>query len=243
MRTQPLIELQAIKKVFYTEEIEVWALDSIHLCIDAGEYVSISGPSGCGKSTLLSVMGLLSTSTEGKYLLNGTEVSGLGRAEQAAVRNREIGFVFQAFNLIGGMNVFENVEVPLSYRSGLSSKARRAMVLEALEQVDMAHRQKHMPAQLSGGQQQRVAVARALVGRPKVLLADEPTGNLDSKNAQMVMDLLAGLHKHGSTIVMVTHDPHSAKQAHRQVALFDGKVVEDRRSSESTIMPAAVGAR
>jgi putative ABC transport system ATP-binding protein len=242
MRTQHLIELQAIKKIFYTDEIEVWALDSIHLSIAAGEYVSISGPSGCGKSTLLSVLGLLSSATEGRYLLDGIEVSGLRQADQARVRNQEIGFVFQAFNLIGDMNVYENVEVPLTYRGGLSAKARRTMVLEALEQVDMVHRQKHLPAQLSGGQQQRVAVARALVGRPKVLLADEPTGNLDSKNAQMVMDLLASLHRQGSTIVMVTHDPRSAKQAQRQVSLFDGKVVEDRRTAETTIMPVAVGA-
>jgi putative ABC transport system ATP-binding protein len=243
MSKQHLIELQSIKKIFYTDEIEVWALDNIHLSIEAGEYVAISGPSGCGKSTLLSVMGLLSSSTEGKYFLNGTEVSGLGQADQARVRNQEIGFVFQAFNLIGDMNVFENVELPLTYRSALSAKTRRTMVLEALEQVDMVHRQKHQPGQLSGGQQQRVAVARALVGKPKVLLADEPTGNLDSKNAQMVMELLATLHRQGSTIVMVTHDPRSAEQAERQISLFDGKVVEDRRTCENMIMPMAVGAR
>jgi putative ABC transport system ATP-binding protein len=229
MAIQHLMELQGIKKIFYTDELEVWALNDINLSINAGEYVSISGPSGCGKSTLLSVMGLLNSSTEGKYFLNGEEVSALGPAEQARARNQEIGFVFQAFNLIGDMNVFENVELPLTYRGGLSPKVRRTMVLEALEQVDMAHRQKHLPAQLSGGQQQRVAVARALVGKPKVLLADEPTGNLDSKNAQMVMALLASLHEQGSTIVMVTHDPRSAKQAQRQISLFDGKVVEDRR--------------
>jgi putative ABC transport system ATP-binding protein len=243
MSKQHLIELQSIKKVFYTDEIEVWALDDIHLAIDAGEYVSISGPSGCGKSTLLSVMGLLSSSSEGKYFLNGSEVSGLGQADQARVRNQDIGFVFQAFNLIGDMNVFENVELPLTYRSGLSAKTRRTMVLEALEQVDMVHRQKHQPAQLSGGQQQRVAVARALVGKPKVLLADEPTGNLDSKNAQMVMELLSTLHRQGSTIVMVTHDPRSAEQAERQISLFDGKVVEDRRTFKNMVLPIAVGAR
>jgi putative ABC transport system ATP-binding protein len=243
MATQHLIELQGIKKIFYTDELEVWALDSIHLKIDAGEYVSISGPSGCGKSTLLSVMGLLNSSTEGKYFLNGTEVSGLRPVDQARVRNQDIGFVFQAFNLVGDLNVYENVELPLTYRGGLSAKERRAMVLEALEQVDMAHRQKHLPAQLSGGQQQRVAVARALVGKPKVLLADEPTGNLDSKNAQMVMDLLASLHQQGSTIVMVTHDPRSAKRAQRQVSLFDGKVVEDKRAADATILPVAVGSR
>jgi putative ABC transport system ATP-binding protein len=230
MRNQRLIDLQGIRKIFYTDEIETWALDDIHLSIDEGEYVSISGPSGCGKSTLLSVMGLMTSCTEGKYFLNGTEVAGLGQAEQARVRNQEVGFIFQAFNLIGDMNVFENVELPLTYRPSISRQQRRALVVAALEKVDMAHRQKHHPAQLSGGQQQRVAIARALVGQPKVLLADEPTGNLDSKNAQMVMDLLANLHRQGSTIVMVTHDPRSAEQAQRQVSLFDGKVVEDRSS-------------
>ncbi|MFZ5636001.1 MAG: ABC transporter ATP-binding protein [Pseudomonadota bacterium] len=227
--TKKLIDLQGIKKIFYTDELETWALDNIHLTIDAGEYVSISGPSGCGKSTLLSVMGLLNSSTEGKYYLNGAEVTGLGHAEQARVRNQEIGFIFQAFNLIGDMSVFENVELPLTYRDDLSARQRREMVVEALEQVNMSQRQKHFPAQLSGGQQQRVAIARALVGKPKVLLADEPTGNLDSKNATLVMDLLNSLHKQGSTIVMVTHDPRSAEQAERQVSLFDGKIVDDRR--------------
>jgi putative ABC transport system ATP-binding protein len=229
MTTAHLINLQAIKKVFYTDDMETWALDNIHLTIDPGEYVAISGPSGCGKSTLLSVMGLLNSSTEGKYFLNGAEVSGLRQAEQARVRNQDIGFIFQAFNLIGEMNVFENVELPLTYRNDLSRKQRRERVTAALEQVDMGHRQKHLPAQLSGGQQQRVAIARALVGKPKVLLADEPTGNLDSKNAQLVMDLLAALHNQGSTIVMVTHDPRSAEQAERQISLFDGKIVDDRR--------------
>jgi len=229
MAGKHLIELQGIKKIFYTDELETWALDNINLSIDAGEYVSISGPSGCGKSTLLSVMGLMNSSSEGKYLLNGAEVSGLQASEQARVRNQEIGFIFQAFNLIGDMNVFENVELPLTYRSDLNRQQRRERVLTALEQVDMAQRQKHFPAQLSGGQQQRVAIARALVGKPKVLLADEPTGNLDSKNAQLVMDLLGTLHKQGSCIVMVTHDPRSAEQAERQVALFDGKIVDDRR--------------
>jgi putative ABC transport system ATP-binding protein len=230
MTTQHLINLQSIKKIFYTDEIETWALDDIHLAIDQGEYVSISGPSGCGKSTLLNVMGLLNSSTQGKYFLNGAEVAGLPQAEQARVRNQEIGFIFQAFNLIGDMNVFENVELPLTFRNDLSRKQRRELVVAALEQVDMSHRQKHFPAQLSGGQQQRVAIARALVGKPKVLLADEPTGNLDSKNAQMVMDLLSALNKQGSTIVMVTHDPRYAEQAQRQISLFDGKVVDDRRT-------------
>jgi putative ABC transport system ATP-binding protein len=227
---QHLIDLQAIKKVFYTDEIETWALDDVHLTIDQGEYVSISGPSGCGKSTLLSVMGLLNSCTEGKYFLNGVEVSGLQQAEQARVRNQEIGFIFQAFNLVGDMSVFENVELPLTYRNDLSRRERRELVVAALGEVEMSHRQKHFPAQLSGGQQQRVAIARALVGRPDVLLADEPTGNLDSRNARMVMDLLAGLHSQGSTIVMVTHDPRSAEQAERQISLFDGKVVDDRRA-------------
>jgi putative ABC transport system ATP-binding protein len=229
MATQHLIDLQGIKKIFFTDEIETWALDNIHLTIDAGEYVSISGPSGCGKSTLLSVLGLLNSSSEGKYFLNGAEVTGLDQTEQARVRNQEIGFIFQAFNLIGDMSVFENVELPLTYRKDLNAKQRREMVLAALEQVNMSQRQKHFPSQLSGGQQQRVAIARALVGKPKVLLADEPTGNLDSKNAQLVMDMLTELHKQGSTIVMVTHDPRSAEQADRQVSLFDGKIVDDRR--------------
>ena len=239
MANKHLIELQGIKKIFHTDEIETWALDNIQLTIDAGEYAAISGPSGCGKSTLLSVMGLLSSASEGHYVLNGTEVASLTATEQARVRNQEIGFIFQAFNLIGDMNVFDNVELPLSFRSGLGRKERQAMVVAALEQVGMAHRLKHLPVQLSGGQQQRVAIARALVGRPKVLLADEPTGNLDSKNAQVVMELLATLHKQGSTIVMVTHDPRSAEQAQRQISLFDGKVVDDRHTGARLAMPLA----
>ena len=233
MTTQSLINLQSIKKIFHTDEMETWALDDINLSIDQGEYVSISGPSGCGKSTLLSVLGLLNSATEGKYFLNGAEVAGLPLAEQARVRNQEIGFIFQAFNLIGEMNVFQNVELPLTYRSGLSRTERRDWVMAALEKVGMSHRGKHSPAQLSGGQQQRVAIARALVGKPSVLLADEPTGNLDSKNAQIVMDLLETLHNHGSTIVMVTHDPRSAEQAQRHVSLFDGKVVDDRANVQA----------
>jgi putative ABC transport system ATP-binding protein len=229
MSTQQLIQLQGVNKVFHTEDVETWALSDINLSIAAGEYVSIVGPSGCGKSTLLSVLGLLSSATEGKYLLNGTEVTGLGESEQARVRNQEIGFIFQAFNLVGEMSVFENVELPLTFRRGMSKSQRREVVHKALEQVEMSHRERHHPAQLSGGQQQRVAIARALVGQPKVLLADEPTGNLDSKNARLVMDLLNSLHERGSTIVMVTHDPLSAERADRQISLFDGKIVDDRR--------------
>jgi putative ABC transport system ATP-binding protein len=229
MNTEHLIILQGIKKIFYADEVETWALDDIHLTIDQGEYVSISGPSGCGKSTLLSVMGLLNSSTDGKYFLNGEEVSGLNPVEQARARNQQIGFIFQAFNLIPHLSAFENVELPLTYRKDINRKQRREMVATALEQVGMSQRQKHFPAQLSGGQQQRVAIARALAGKPKVVLADEPTGNLDSKNAQLVMELLAGLHKQGSTIVMVTHDPRWAVQASREVSLFDGKIAGDRR--------------
>lgn len=228
MTAQPLISLQGVKKVFYTEEVETSALDQINVVIDQGEYVSISGPSGCGKSTLLSVMGLLHSATQGKYVLNGVEVTDLSPAEQARVRNREIGFIFQAFNLVPDMSAFENVELPLTYRDDLSKKQRHELVLSSLDQVNMSERKKHFPAQMSGGQQQRVAIARALVGKPKVLLADEPTGNLDSKNAQLIMDMLAGLHEQGSTIVMVTHDPRFAGLAERQISLFDGKIVEDR---------------
>ena len=228
MNAQHLIDLQAIRKVFHTDEMETTALDDVHLTIDEGEYVSISGPSGCGKSTLLSVMGLLNSSTDGQYFLNGSEVTALPPGEQARVRNREIGFIFQAFNLIADMSAFENVELPLTFRGDISRVQRRELVMRALEQVNIPERHKHFPAQMSGGQQQRVAIARALVGNPKVLLADEPTGNLDSKNAQLVMDLLDTLHERGSTIVMVTHDPRFAQRAERQVSLFDGRIVEDR---------------
>ena len=226
--TAQLIDLRGIKKIFYTDEMETSALDNIHLTIEEGEYVSISGPSGCGKSTLLSVMGLLNSATEGKYYLNGAEVTGLRPSDQARVRNQEIGFIFQAFNLIADMSTIENVELPLTYRNDLNRKQRRELVLKALEQVSMTERQNHFPSQLSGGQQQRVAIARALAGSPKVLLADEPTGNLDSKNAKLVMDLLDSLHERGSTIVMVTHDPRFAERAERQISLFDGKIVDDR---------------
>jgi putative ABC transport system ATP-binding protein len=234
MTNEHLIQLQGIKKIFTTEEMETSALDDINLTIDQGEYVSVSGPSGCGKSTLLSVMGLLHSATEGKYFLNGAEVTGLRPAEQARVRSREVGFIFQAFNLVAGMSAFENVELPLTYRSELSRKQRHDLVVAALAKVSMSDRQKHFPAQLSGGQQQRVAIARALVGTPKVLLADEPTGNLDSKNAGLIMEMLEALHDEGSTIVMVTHDPRFAERADRRISLFDGKIVDDRRfDSES----------
>jgi putative ABC transport system ATP-binding protein len=229
MNAQTLIDLKGIRKVFYTDEVETTALDDVHLTVGEGEYVSISGPSGCGKSTLLSVMGLLNSATGGQYYLNGTEVTSLPSAEQARVRNRDIGFIFQAFNLISDMTTFENVELPLTFRNDLSRKQRHDMVVGALQRVNIAERQNHYPAQMSGGQQQRVAIARALVCRPKVLLADEPTGNLDSTNAQLVMDMLDELHRDGSTIVMVTHDPRFAERAGRVVSLFDGKIVNDQR--------------
>jgi putative ABC transport system ATP-binding protein len=222
-----LIKLEGIKKVFYTDEVETHALAGVHFHIDKGEYVSISGPSGCGKSTLLSILGLLDTPTEGKYRLNSHEVEDLDGSARARIRNKEIGFIFQAFNLIGDLTVFENVELPLTYRDGMSKGERKERVLEALERVGMSHRLKHYPAQLSGGQQQRVAVARALVGKPSILLADEPTGNLDSKNGEAVMQLLAELHQSGSTICMVTHDPRYAEYADRIVHMFDGRVVDE----------------
>jgi putative ABC transport system ATP-binding protein len=221
-----LIKLDGVTKVFYTDEMETHALDGIHLEIKRGEYVSIAGPSGCGKSTLLSILGLLDTPTGGSYLLNSKPVENLKLSERARIRNREIGFVFQAFNLIGDLTVYENVELPLTYR-GMSSGERKTRVLKALERVGMAHRMKHYPAQLSGGQQQRVAVARALVGDPLILLADEPTGNLDSKNGQAVMDLMRELHRAGATICMVTHDPRYAAYSDRTVHLFDGRIVEE----------------
>jgi putative ABC transport system ATP-binding protein len=221
----PVIELEGLTKIYYTDEVETHALAEVTVTIERGEYVSIAGPSGCGKSTLLSILGLLDTPTSGKYQLNGQPVEQLNLAERARVRNREIGFIFQSFNLIGDLSVYENVELPLTYR-GMASSERKERVIAALERVGMAHRAKHLPSQLSGGQQQRVAVARAVGGAPSILLADEPTGNLDSKNGEAVMDLMRELHGEGATICMVTHDPRYAQHADRTVHLFDGRVVE-----------------
>ena len=221
-----LIELEGVTKVFTTDEVETHALAGIHMQINRGEYVSISGPSGCGKSTLLAILGLLDSPTDGTFVLNGRPVQGLKMSERARIRNREIGFIFQAFNLIGDLTVYENVELPLTYR-GMASSERKKRVHEALERVGMSHRVKHYPSQLSGGQQQRVAVARALAGEPSILLADEPTGNLDSANGEAVMDLLKDLHRNGATICMVTHDPRYASYAERSVHLFDGRIVEE----------------
>ena len=227
LKSESLIKLEGVKKVFLTDEIETHALSSIHLEIKKGEYVSIAGPSGCGKSTLLSILGLLDTPSDGTYMLNGRPAQGLTLAERARVRNREIGFIFQSFNLIGDLTVFENVELPLTYR-GMPAAERRSRANQALERVGMSHRAKHLPSQLSGGQQQRVAVARALSGSPAVLLADEPTGNLDSRNGEAVIKLLAELHATGSTIVMVTHDARFARSAGRTIHLYDGRVVDEK---------------
>jgi putative ABC transport system ATP-binding protein len=223
---EALIHLESVTKVFVTDEVETHALDGIQMDIQKGEYVSISGPSGCGKSTLLAILGLLDTPSDGTYVLNGKPVQGLKLSERARIRNREIGFIFQAFNLIGDLTVYENVELPLTYR-GTARDERKRRVRQALERVGMGHREKHYPAQLSGGQQQRVAVARALAGDPSILLADEPTGNLDSANGEQVMDLLRELHKGGATICMVTHDPRYATYADRAIHLFDGRLVTD----------------
>ena len=222
-----LIHLEGVTKIFYTDEVETHALSGIHLDIEKGEYVSISGPSGCGKSTLLSILGLLDTPTDGTYILNNQSVDNLNLSQRARIRNREVGFIFQAFNLIGDLTVYENVELPLTYR-GMPSAERKQRVNEALEKVGMAHRTKHFPSQLSGGQQQRVAVARAVVGDPSILLADEPTGNLDSTNGEAVMELMRELHAGGATICMVTHDPRYAEYAERTVSLFDGRIVEEK---------------
>src|SRR5512140_1539795 len=224
--SQPLIRLDAVSKVFVTDEVETHALSGIHFEVKKGEYLSIAGPSGCGKSTLLAILGLLDTPTDGTYYLNGKPVQGLKLSERARIRNREIGFIFQAFNLIGDLTVYENVELPLTYR-GMPSAERKKRVHESLERVGMSHRVKHYPSQLSGGQQQRVAVARALAGDPSILLADEPTGNLDSTNGEAVMELLRDLHRGGATICMVTHDPRYERFADRNIHLFDGRIVEE----------------
>lgn len=226
-RDDILIRLRGITKVFLTDEIETHALAGIHCDIQRGEFVSISGPSGCGKSTLLAILGLLDLPTAGEYQLAGQPTAALGADERAALRNREIGYIFQSFNLIGDLTVRENVELPLAYREGGNAPQRRQAVQEALERVGMAHRMNHYPSQLSGGQQQRVAVARALVGRPNILLADEPTGNLDSRNGEAVMELLRKLHGEGATVCMVTHDPRYADFAQRKLMLFDGRVIAE----------------
>jgi putative ABC transport system ATP-binding protein len=227
-----LLKLDGVTKVFLTDEVETHALAGIHMEIVKGEYISIAGPSGCGKSTLLSILGLLDSPTDGEYLLNNRPVADLPLSERARVRNREIGFIFQSFNLIGDLTVFENVELPLTYR-GMRAAERKKRVTDALEKVGMAHRAKHLPSQLSGGQQQRVAVARAVAGEPLILLADEPTGNLDSTNGEAVMELLRELHRQGATICMVTHDPRYAKHADRQIHLFDGRVVDEEHEPKA----------
>ena len=227
---EALIQVEDLHKVFVTEEVETHALAGIHLSIAEGEYVSIAGPSGCGKSTLMAILGLLDSPTEGNYWLSGEPVANLSASQRARIRNRQVGFVFQSFNLIGDLTVYENVELPLTYRS-MASSERKERVQAALERVGMSHRMKHYPAQLSGGQQQRVAVARAVVGRPSILLADEPTGNLDSNNGEAVMGLLAELHREGATVCMVTHDPRYARNAQRTVHLFDGRIVEEEEAA------------
>jgi putative ABC transport system ATP-binding protein len=231
--SSPLIRLEAMQKVFYTDEVETHALSEVHLEVQRGEYVAISGPSGCGKTTLLSLLGLLDTPTGGEYWLDGKPVAQLSPADRARIRNREIGFIFQAFNLIGDLTVYENVELPLTYR-GMAPAERKQRVMSALERVGMSHRVRHYPAQLSGGQQQRVAVARAVAGEPLILLADEPTGNLDSTNGEAVMQLLQELHRGGATIIMVTHDARYEKHADRSIHLFDGRVVGDQAMELAT---------
>jgi putative ABC transport system ATP-binding protein len=230
--SEPMIRLENITKIFYTDELETHALSAVDLEIAKGEFVSIAGPSGCGKSTLLSILGLLDSASEGEYLLNGEPVATLIPLERAHIRNRQIGFIFQAFNLIGDLTVYQNVELPLTYRD-MPAADRKQRVHVALERVGMAHRTKHFPGQLSGGQQQRVAVARSIVGDPAILLADEPTGNLDSKNGQAVMDLLRAFHQGGATICMVTHDPRFTRYAGRTVHLFDGRIVEETHGRDA----------
>jgi len=228
-----MIHLEGVTKVFYTDEVETHALASIHLEIKKGEYVSIAGPSGCGKSTLLSLLGLLDSPTDGKYWLDGKQVADLSLSDRARIRNLQIGFIFQSFNLIGDLTVFENVELPLTYR-GMKAADRRQRANDALERVGMAHRARHLPSQLSGGQQQRVAVARAVAGSPLILLADEPTGNLDSKSGEAVMELLRELHRGGATLCMVTHDPRYARHADRTIHLFDGRIVEESAATAAS---------
>jgi putative ABC transport system ATP-binding protein len=228
-----MIHLEGVTKVFYTDEVETHALATIQLEIKKGEYVSIAGPSGCGKSTLLSLLGLLDSPTDGKYWLDGKQVADLSLSDRARIRNLQIGFIFQSFNLIGDLTVFENVELPLTYR-GMKAADRRQRANDSLERVGMAHRARHLPSQLSGGQQQRVAVARAVAGSPLILLADEPTGNLDSKSGEAVMELLRELHRGGATLCMVTHDPRYARHADRTIHLFDGRIVEESAASAAS---------
>jgi putative ABC transport system ATP-binding protein len=230
-----LIRMEGVTKVFLADEVETHALDGVHVEIGQGEFLAIAGPSGCGKSTLLSILGLLDSPTDGSYRLKDKSVAGLSLSARTEIRNREIGFIFQAFNLIGDLNVFENVELPLTYRN-MAGAERKKRVQEVLERVGMAHRMKHYPSQLSGGQQQRVAVARALVGQPSILLADEPTGNLDSKNSEAVMELLQELHHEGATICMVTHDARFAGLADRTIHLFDGRIVEETKGASSLLV-------
>ena len=237
--SKTLIKLDNIKKVFYSEDIETHALSNISLTINKGEYVSISGPSGCGKSTLLSLLGLLDTSSEGLYQLADHDVSNITKKERARIRNREIGFIFQSFNLISDLDVQENVELPLTYRKDLTKVQIQQMATQALDKVNMSHRAKHFPSQLSGGQQQRIAVARAIAGSPSIILADEPTGNLDSKNAEAVMELLDILHREGATICMVTHDPRSAERAQRNIDILDGQVISDQVQGKNNTIAAA----
>jgi putative ABC transport system ATP-binding protein len=229
-----LIHVEDLHKVFVTEEVETHALSGVHLQIKKGEYIAIAGPSGCGKSTLLSILGLLDSPTEGSYQLNSSPVADLSASQRARIRNREVGFIFQSFNLIGDLTVYENVELPLTYQKMPKAK-RKERVQAALEKVAMAHRMKHYPAQLSGGQQQRVAVARAVVSEPSILLADEPTGNLDSANGEAVMDILSNFHRSGATICMVTHDPRYAAHADRTIHLFDGRIVEDEYTQKEVL--------
>ncbi|MCV2358763.1 ABC transporter ATP-binding protein [Paucibacter sp. TC2R-5] len=235
--TAPLIKLQGIQKSFLTDELETRALDDVDLQIHSGEFLAVSGPSGCGKSSLLAILGLLDSPSAGNYALAGQSVEALDNRARALLRNRQIGFVFQAFNLISDLSVEDNVALPLTYRSEMSRAERRARVAEVLAQVDMGHRARHYPAQLSGGQQQRVAIARALVGKPSLILADEPTGNLDSRNADLVMQLLSDVHAGGATLCMVTHDPRYAAAAQRTISLFDGRVVADMPTLMPTLAP------